>query len=52
MCELAKLTDGSLFGARRGGKDTGVVEKIVRTSVVVRFERNGLVRRSADLLAR
>lgn len=38
------------FGPRRGGKDKGTVEKVLRTSVTVRFERTGLLSMPADML--
>jgi hypothetical protein len=38
------------FGKRRGGMDTGTVTKVAKT-VTVRFERTGLIRMAADLLA-
>lgn len=39
------------FGARRGGKESGPVVKINRTSVTVRFPTQGLVSIPNDLLA-
>jgi hypothetical protein len=38
------------FGKRRGGMDKGVVTKVRGTSVTVRWERNGLIGMTADML--
>jgi hypothetical protein len=39
------------FGKRRGGIDTGTVEKVRGTMVTVRFVRNGLIGMPADMLS-